>query len=149
MSSQSSLVSAFDTRVVGDRVVAQIVDYGCVFCAMLLVLVFWGYTWDGLLDLSPPESPLDLVVLSIGFCYNVVTEDLWNGQTVGKRLVDIRVRSDGGGRASLQQIALRNLPALLWSNGLIYVVGLLSATVDERNQRNFDKVADTVVVDAD
>lgn len=147
MSRSSHSKPTVDTDVVGARAIAQIVDYVCVFGAMLLFVLSWAYVWIEVLGQSAPESPVLVAVLSIGFCYNVLTEELWNGQTVGKRLVDIRVRSDRGGRASLQQIALRNLPALIWANGLIYLVGLLAVAVDDREQRLFDKVAGTVVVD--
>lgn len=149
MSVAAEPAPAFDTDVVGRRVLAQIVDYGCTLGLVVLLVgtsaSVWAFGFDGV----PPRAVFTPIPLLVGFSYNVGTEEYWNGQTLGKRLLGIRVRPAREEYLSFQQIVLRNLPALLWANGLIYVVGLLAVAVHDREQRLFDQLADTVVVDAD
>jgi uncharacterized RDD family membrane protein YckC len=50
---------------------------------------------------------IELVILLPVFCYHLVCETFWNGQSIGKKLLHIRVVHENGGRASLSQYILR------------------------------------------
>jgi len=126
--------------VVGERVVAQVLDW--VAITALSVAAAVGLASVGVLGRNGPV----LVLLLAGFCYNAGLEAFWGGQTVGKRVLDIRVRSRHGGEASLGQTVLRNVPALVSPGLLLYAVALLSIATDREKRRLFDRLADTVVV---
>jgi uncharacterized RDD family membrane protein YckC len=73
--------------------------------------------------------------------------ELMTGQTLGKKLVGIRVVSDRGGAASAGQVLIRT--ALRIVDGFaFYLVGFITALVSKKNQRVGDMAASTRVVKA-
>ena len=83
--------------------------------------------------------------------YMTVLETLWSGQTIGKRVMGLRVIQDTGVRVGVTQSLLRNLIRPL--DGLTfmfpppwYVVGGLSALLSNTHQRLGDLLAGTIVV---
>ena len=87
--------------------------------------------------------------LSFFLAYWVLLEGSPSGQTIGKRLVGIRVRADQGGRAGYGKALGRTLVARVI--GLFPFVGLIDVLWplwDNRNQCLHDKAASTIVVRA-
>jgi uncharacterized RDD family membrane protein YckC len=85
-----------------------------------------------------------LFLVFIGLCYYVLAEGLY-GQTVGKRIVGIRVVDEDGGHVGFGAAVVRNLLRLV--DGLFfYLVGALFAFTSPRGQRLGDRAAHTVVV---
>lgn len=82
-------------------------------------------------------------VISIG--YGIVLEWRWRGQTIGKRLLGIRVIDAQGLRLQLSQIVLRNLIRVVDMLPLFYLVGGLTAFLNRNCQRLGDLAANTVV----
>jgi uncharacterized RDD family membrane protein YckC len=80
--------------------------------------------------------------------YGGLLEGLWNGQTVGKRVLGIRVVGSGGDEASLGQAFARNVPAVIMFSWATSAVALSSMAISDRRQRVFDLLADTYVVRA-
>jgi uncharacterized RDD family membrane protein YckC len=80
---------------------------------------------------------------SIG--YGIVLEWRWRGQTIGKRLLRLRVVDAQGLRLQFPQIAIRNLLRLVDSLPLLYLVGGVAGLVTRRCQRLGDLAANTVV----
>jgi uncharacterized RDD family membrane protein YckC len=83
-------------------------------------------------------------VISIG--YGIGCEWRWRGQTVGKRLLRLRVMDAQGLRLQPGQIVIRNL--LRFADGLpaLYLLGGLTAVFNYRGQRLGDIAANTIVV---
>ena len=83
-------------------------------------------------------------VISIG--YGIACEWYWRGQTVGKRLLRLRVMDAQGLRLQPSQIIMRNL--LRFADGLpaLYLVGGLTSFLSRRGQRLGDLAANTIVV---
>ena len=50
---------------------------------------------------------IELVILLPVFCYHLVCEVFWNGQSIGKKLVRIQVVNENGGKAAISQYILR------------------------------------------
>ena len=79
--------------------------------------------------------------------YYVLFEAIWDGQTPGKRWLDIRVVQDGGYSVSFGASAVRNLVRFLdLQPGFLYAVGLVSMTVSKSGKRLGDIAAGTIVV---
>ena len=77
--------------------------------------------------------------------YNVVLMVLFNGQTLGKMLLKLRVVKKRGGRITILDALLRNVVGYTISQ--IFLVGYLWAVFDGEKQAWHDKMASTVVVD--
>jgi uncharacterized RDD family membrane protein YckC len=97
-----------------------------------------AWTWGAALLL------LAFFVLYSG--YYALFEVFWNGQTPGKRLVRLRVIGDQGRPLTVYEAILRNLLRIVDQLPGIYVVGIISVFLTERNQRLGDIAAGTVVV---
>lgn len=85
-------------------------------------------------------------VVSIG--YGITTEWLWRGQTLGKRLLKLRVVDASGLRLTLPQVVVRNLLRPVDSLPAAYLVGGLASFLSSRAQRLGDLAANTVVIRA-
>ena len=71
----------------------------------------------------------------------------WSGQTIGKRLLGLRVIDEQGLRLRLPQVVLRNIMRLIDSPPpLLYLIGGIAALVSRKGQRLGDMAANTVVV---
>jgi hypothetical protein len=97
------------------------------------------------------NSDIAGMVLTIGYFlfsqgYWIATEWLWRGQTVGKRLLRLRVVDAHGLRLSFAQVVLRNLLRFVDGLPLFYLVGGISTLLNRRAQRLGDLAADTLVV---
>jgi uncharacterized RDD family membrane protein YckC len=97
--------------------------------------------------LSPDWSKALGVALYFGIStgYGIVLEWRWRGQTLGKRLMGLRVIDAHGFRLQLSQIALRNLLRAVDALPLFYLVGGISSLVNRYGQRLGDLAANTVV----
>jgi uncharacterized RDD family membrane protein YckC len=95
-------------------------------------------------DLAMAVSTIGYFVVSIG--YGVATEWAWRGQTVGKRLLRLRVMDAQGLRLQFHQVLLRNLLRFVDMLPGLYLVGGLACLVSRRSQRLGDLAANTVVV---
>ena len=82
-------------------------------------------------------------VISIG--YGIFFEWRWRGQTIGKRLLAIRVIDAQGLRLQFSQIVLRNLIRFIDTLPLFYLVGGVTAFLNRNCQRLGDLAANTVV----
>jgi uncharacterized RDD family membrane protein YckC len=143
-------LSADSTEVVGRRIGALIID------AVLLAVVFFvvglasggGHSGNGRASITLGSSAT-LVFLGITLAYFFICEGM-TGQTLGKRLLGIRVVSADGSRASWGQALGRTLLRVVDSLPILYIVGLITvlATGRGRRQRVGDLAAHTLVVPA-
>jgi uncharacterized RDD family membrane protein YckC len=87
-----------------------------------------------------------LVYFAVTVGYGICLEWLWNGQTLGKRLLRLRVVDEGGHRLHFNQIVVRNLLRFVDSLPMFYFVGGVTTLFNSRAQRLGDIAAGTVVV---
>ena len=97
-------------------------------------------------DLHNALRILAFFVVQIG--YGMVCEWFWRGQTVGKRLLRLRVMDAQGLRLQFSQVVMRNLLRFVDLLPVCYMVGGLASLFNSRAQRLGDFVADTIVVRA-
>jgi uncharacterized RDD family membrane protein YckC len=83
-------------------------------------------------------------VVSIG--YGMFLEWRWRGQTIGKRLMQVRVMDAEALRLTFQQIAIRNLLRAVDSLPALYTVGGVAMVLSKHAQRLGDMAAGTIVV---
>ena len=87
---------------------------------------------------------LGCFVLSIG--YGILLEWIWRGQTIGKRVLRLRVMDVEGMRLQFHQIVMRNLLRFVDSLPMFYFVGGVTCWLTPQCQRLGDIAANTVVV---
>jgi uncharacterized RDD family membrane protein YckC len=126
------------------RSLAWMVDAMCIVAIAQFANVF--LTLLGVLspDLSQATSILFFFVLNMG--YALALEWFWHGQTVGKRLLGLRVMDLQGLELKFVQIAIRNLLRAVDSLPLCYLVGGAVTLISHRSQRLGDIAANTVVI---
>lgn len=126
------------------RFLAWVVDLACVAAAGALVqgVAMAGFALSP--DLARALALVGYFVLSVG--YGMALELEWRGQTVGKRLLRLRVVDAGGLRLTAAQVVLRNLLRPVDSLPLAYGLGALTMLASPLRQRLGDLAAGTVVV---
>lgn len=149
----------------GSRFGAQLIDILITFGGLFLFLLFAIYT--NVLDEGLLVSLFFLLIFFLRVPYYILSELVWNGRTLGKRIVKIRVISADGGRLTPHQIVARNLmkevevflPATTlltgnfgsgWSGFAIFVwmcAIMLFPLMNKRRLRLGDLIAGTLVVD--
>ena len=138
------------TEVVGRRIGALLVD-SVLFAILFVALAFA----TGGAQSSSGHASLRLnggatvAFVAIMFIYFIVAEGA-TGQTLGKRLLRIRVVSADGSPAGWGQVTVRTLLRLVDALPAFYIVGLVTvfASGSERRQRVGDLAARTQVVAA-
>lgn len=94
-------------------------------------------------DFSSAASIMIFFVLRTG--YAILLEWFWQGQTVGKRVLGLRVMDVNGLRLQPSQIIIRNLIRAVDSLPLFYLVGGIVCLISRHGQRLGDFAAGTVV----
>jgi uncharacterized RDD family membrane protein YckC len=91
-------------------------------------------------------GPALVAYFALNWGYAAFCEGLFNGQTVGKRGLGIRVVSDRGVPISGAQAVLRNLVGAVDGVGFFFQIGLASMILSGKFQRLGDLAAGTMVV---
>ena len=90
---------------------------------------------------------LSMVLMFVVYwIYPIALEALWNGQTVGKRAMGLRVVSADGGPVGWLPAITRNLLRTVDMLPFGYAVGLISCLADAHGRRLGDMVARTLVI---
>src|SRR5438067_7157982 len=126
------------------RFLAIIVDVGCVMA--ISVATRLGAALLGVLspDFATAFQIVAYFVISIG--YGILTEWYWRGQTVGKRLLRLRVLDERALKLEFNQIVIRNLLRCVDLMPAFYAVGGLVSLLNRRAQRLGDIAANTIVI---
>jgi uncharacterized RDD family membrane protein YckC len=125
------------------RFLAWIVDFACVFVIMTAINIGIQVTQIVSFDFARAAAIISYFVLSIG--YGILCEWYYKGQTLGKRLLSLRVMDIQGLRLQPSQIVIRNLLRFIDSLPVCYLVGGLSCLLSPRSQRLGDLAANTIV----
>ena len=94
-------------------------------------------------DWATAISVILYFAVSVG--YGIVLEWRWHGQTLGKRVVGLRVVDAQGLRLQLSQVVLRNLLRVVDMLPIAYLVGGLACFFSRNCQRLGDLAAGTIV----
>lgn len=139
----------YQTAGIGSRAGAQIIDW-------LLLVVFYALMFGataGVLALADinVEKGQTLIALVLIIVFIVQYGYFWlmeffEGRTIGKRVVGLRVIQENGQPLTFLSAALRNLFRVLDMLPLMYLVGMLASFFHSHDKRLGDMVAGTVVV---
>ncbi|UXM96002.1 RDD family protein [Bartonella sp. HY329] len=97
----------FTIATIGSRFAAQIIDFVLIICFTYSLFRFLSLV--NLLSWTAGSTLATLVGFFIRTPYYIFSELIWNGRTIGKKLVKIRVININGRRLTPHQIAARNL----------------------------------------
>ena len=126
------------------RFLAWSVDLLVILVASKLLNVLLGVMGIISRDFAMAASVLGYFVVSIG--YGIISEWYWRGQTLGKRLMRLRVTDVHGLQLQFSQVAIRNLLRFVDSLPALYLVGGAACLINRRAQRLGDFAANTIVI---
>jgi uncharacterized RDD family membrane protein YckC len=166
MVDQTNMPRREQTDVLGERIGAQIIDLVIMF--VVNTIISMGFLILGLSanaasggNLSSGGSTLMTGAMGIGaiiglfiiFAYNFLLEAFWNGQTLGKKALGIKVVQEDGSQVSKLGAFIRNIPGFVsvisYITWLTHLIGLISIAASDKRQRLFDHLASTLVVEED
>jgi uncharacterized RDD family membrane protein YckC len=136
----------YEIAGIGSRFLAQIIDSLIIFVVLVAITILaaalGGVFGSGDLAL--------LIEVILGFVllagYFMISEAVWNGQTLGKRSARLRVVGDHGEPITIAQSAIRNLVRIVDFLPLLYGIGMLTLFISGRGKRLGDFAAGTLVV---
>jgi uncharacterized RDD family membrane protein YckC len=126
------------------RMAALVIDWMVVGAAWSILAVSLVLVKAVSRDLAGAAAMVGFFLFSQG--YRIATEWLWRGQSLGKRIMKLRVVDARGLRLTFAQVVIRNLLRFIDALPGAYAVGGIAALVNARGQRLGDVVADTLVV---
>ncbi len=136
---------------IGYRALAYLIDVAAL-SGVSLVLYF-GYSFIGpsAVELYQDAPRLLRIAAFIGafvvlWVYWTAMEVFWNGQTLGKRVMHIRVVRKDGAPVTAFESAVRNLLRVVDFMPACYPVGVVTMLVDRQHRRVGDLVAGTLLV---
>ena len=126
------------------RFLAWSIDLGTIIAIISILNVVFAILGVLSRDLAMAANIIGFFIISIG--YGILTEWYWHGQTLGKKLLRLRVMDEQGLRLQLSQIIIRNLLRFIDSLPALYLVGGVVCLLSTRAQRLGDFAANTIVV---
>ncbi|MFN4197881.1 MAG: RDD family protein [Flavobacterium sp.] len=141
----------FNTAHIGDRILAYVIDL-VVKVAYFLVLIYLigniGFVERFFNSLDSDYSRIVLLVTFLlpYFLYSLVLESLWEGQTIGKRIMKIKVVKIDGFQASFGDYLILCIFRLVDINITSVIIGLVLILFSSKNQRLGDMTAGTAVI---
>jgi uncharacterized RDD family membrane protein YckC len=130
----------YELASLGERVVGHIIDNLIIFAYYIVVsLLFLSndmYNNDWLI----------LVFILPAFFYDLLSEVFMNGQSVGKRVMHMKVVSLDGGSPGFGQYMLRWLFRVIDFTISFYLCGFICVAVSEKRQRLGDMLAGTAII---
>ena len=150
------VVVSYTLAGVGSRVAAGLIDLlVCVaaFIGIIVLSLLVGSPYKpSATDRGSPSTAWAIAVVvitqfAILWGYYVLAEGLFDGRTIGKRLLRLRTVRDGGLSVGFAASAVRNLMRIVdLQPGFTYVVGIAGIAVTKSGKRLGDIVAGTIVV---
>jgi len=126
------------------RFLAWLVDFACVIGVLMVLNIILMFVIVVSPEIGNAIALVLFFVVPVGYAMSL--EWLWRGQTIGKRIMRLRVVDAHGLRLHFSQVAIRNLLRVIDLLPGMYVVGGLATFLTRRAQRLGDLAANTVVI---
>ena len=143
----------------GSRIAAGLIDLSIIWAIIFLLMIFLVATGGVSLSLSdvvegriPAQMSQWALILLLGsifflnIAYFIFFENLRNGQTIGKKVLGLRVSNDNGQILTLSASIIRNIARMVDFIPGPYFIGLISVLISSRGQRLGDMIAGTIVI---
>src|SRR3954466_3233259 len=126
------------------RFLACAIDLACIVAASSILSGLLSII--AIVSLDFARALTMLLSFFISVAYGIMAEWHWRGQTIGKRLLRLRVVDAHGLKVQFSQIVIRNLLRPIDMLPAFYLIGGISCLVSRKCQRLGDIAANTVVV---
>jgi uncharacterized RDD family membrane protein YckC len=138
----------FETAGVGSRTAAELLDVTLQLLVLFAIAIAGGFLAQAVGGGSGTIAAILLIVLSflVILGYPIAMESLWDGRTLGKAALGLRVVTVEGGPIRFRHAAIRGIFGLfeLWIT--FGSVAVLSVILTGKNQRLGDLTAGTLVL---
>jgi len=131
-----NIVVSHELASVGQRIVAAIIDGIIVYLYALLMIMVFGSS----------EIAVMLLIFPVAWMYHLVCEIYNEGQSLGKKVLKIRVVSIEGMAPTTQDYFLRWVFRMLDITLTFGSLAIMSSATSARNQRFGDVMARTTVI---
>ena len=136
---------------VGFRTMAYLIDVALLSAIVFVLFFLLSFVIPDMVLAARSLSGIGraafgLVFFAAVWGYWTGMEVAWRGQTVGKRLMKIRVVKADGSPIGLFESAVRNLVRVIDFLPIGYPVGLITMLIDVRHRRLGDLIAGTMLV---
>lgn len=133
--------------VLGRRIAAAIIDAFIIVVLLVVIAKTLGDEGETKRSLwAETEGGPRTIFLLLTFAYYFGTELAW-AQTIGKRVMKLRVVRVDGGKLGAGPAAIRNLVRFIDALPVLYIVGAITVfATGERRQRLGDLAAKTKVI---
>jgi uncharacterized RDD family membrane protein YckC len=132
----------YELGSLGDRIIGAIIDWLIIIAYSVIILVILNFTNN---RASGFMFVISLFFLPVVF-YDLLSETLLNGQSLGKKVRDIKVISLSGQQPSFSQYLIRWVFRLIDFTFTSNLLGLILVAATEKHQRLGDIIAGTVLV---
>jgi uncharacterized RDD family membrane protein YckC len=141
----------------GSRIVAGIVDYiiiGIIAAILAIFLVVpWAITGPGIMGTIGAAGWFAgiggiLVIMWLLWLIYFTYFEATSGQTIGKRLIHIKVIKEDGSRCDFGPALVRNLLRIVDYLPFLYILGIILIAATDKKQRLGDMLGKTIVVKA-
>lgn len=144
----------FKAAEVGERMLAYFIDFAIKMAYLFLISFLFGIFSEPLIDYIDENVDVDpwsvmAIIIIIGapiFFYTIVSETLLMGQTLGKKVVKIRVVKIDGYRASFLDYFIRWVMRFVDINIFSGVVALVAIGSSKKHQRLGGMASGTAVI---
>lgn len=140
----------FNAASIGERMLAHLIDfvvkvaYGLVVYYMIFVLMGLNDAMEGL-DGWSVNAIIMFFMLPV-FFYSLVQESLWEGKTIGKHVMKMRVIKIDGYQAGFGEYLIRWIMRVIDGGIAFGLIGLITMMVSNKVQRLGDMAAGTAVI---
>jgi uncharacterized RDD family membrane protein YckC len=135
----------YEVAGVGERILGRLIDFGLFIVIFIAGAIFAGIIGNNF-DSSAAFVVLIIIYAALYVFYDLICETWMNGQSVGKRVMKIKVISLDGARPSFSQYLLRWLFRIVDFTLTSGLCGLISVAVSDKSQRVGDMVAGTTLI---
>lgn len=150
ISTTQNVVINFKAASVGERMWASLLDLLIKVAYIIVVAYVFFYLLGigNLLDRVDIWSRMSVIILFFFpvMIYSVTLESIFEGQTIGKKLVKIKVVKIDGYQASFGDYLVRWLFRIVENNMLGGLIGIIAMLVSSKTQRMGDMAAGTAII---
>lgn len=134
----------YEVAGLGERILARLIDFGIFMALSFILLMYAGGANVGGNDWA--YISLLITIGAVFVFYDLITELTMNGQSIGKRVMKIRVISLDGSRPKFGQFLLRWVMRIVDFTLTQWIAATISVAVSEKKQRLGDMVAGTTLI---